>query len=269
LGLIKEKRLIKLLNMKIQLHFNIEYYTRFGENIYVTGSSDELGNHNVDKAAKMDYFQDGQWKLKIILKKKPEEPITYNYFLKDENSGTIFMEWGELRIIDFQKIRHVNVYFHDFWRSSKNYENVFFSSAFTGNLMQRNGKRSAGVQKEYYTHRFQLYAPRMNKEYYFCISGNDKGLGEWNPEKAIIMDDSEYPLWKVDILIESDLGAIEYKYGIYDKEEKKLISWEYGQNRIIHDERSLLDNILSVHTDQSYRYPQGLWKGAGLAIPIF
>jgi 4-alpha-glucanotransferase len=255
--------------MKIQVQFNIEYFTKFGECIYVCGSAGELGNNNTDKAVRMEYVPNGQWKLTVDLNEKTEKVLTYKYFLKSENSHTISWEWGEPRIIDYDQIRRGNVYIRDFWRPSKNHENVFFSSAFTENLMARKRKNSGKANKEYYNHRFQLYAPRINKDLFFCICGADRGLGEWNAEKAQVMDDTEYPLWKVDIMIESDVRPIEYKYGIYDKTEKKLISWEYGPNRIIDHEKSVLDNILSIHTDQSYRYPHGLWKGAGIAIPVF
>ncbi|HLF35302.1 MAG TPA: 4-alpha-glucanotransferase [Cyclobacteriaceae bacterium] len=254
--------------MKIQLHFNIEYYTRIGENICILGSVGDLGLENPGKAAPMVYTHDGKWELTIDLARKPEDVLRYKYLLKDDRNNSQ-SEWGEYRTVDLDNINNTHIYLHDFWRPQKNYENVFFSSAFTGCLMQRFTRKQGRHQEKYFNHRFRLYAPRIHPVLHFCISGNDKSLGEWDPEKALVMDDSDFPLWSVDVLLQKNIRPLEYKYGIYDKKEGKLIAWESGGNRIHSDDKSLLDDFVSIHTDESFRYPQGLWKGAGIAIPVF
>ncbi len=255
--------------MNFQIEFSIEYFTQWGQNLYISGNCRELGQGRPGSAVKMNCLINGSWTLTIKFSKKPENNIRYRYFLIDENNGSQFPEWGEARKLDLSEVQHSHVFIRDFWRPHKNFENVFFTSAFTRNLMHRNGKKSGEVQQKFFNYRFQLYAPRNSKDLYFCLCGSDPGLGKWDVEKAIVMDDSEYPLWKADVLLESDAGRVEFKYGIYDKEENKLISWENGENRVIDNEQSLFDNYLTIRTDQNYRYAQGRWNGSGIAVPVF
>ena len=47
------------------------------------------------------------------------------------------------------------------------------------------------------------------------------------------MDDTEFPRWNADIHLDKSEVSIEYKYAIYDHDEKKIIEWELGENRFI------------------------------------
>jgi 4-alpha-glucanotransferase len=63
--------------------------------------------------------------------------------------------------------------------------------------------------------------------------------------------------------------VIEYKYGIYDPEQKKIVAWEEGPNRALTYLATRRRKQLTVYTEEAFRYPMGNWKGAGMAIPVF
>ena len=39
----------------------------------------------------------------------------------------------------------------------------------------------------------KAYAPRVNEDYCLAICGNQKILGDWNPDKALLMSDINFP----------------------------------------------------------------------------
>jgi 4-alpha-glucanotransferase len=249
--------------------FNIEYFTEFGQNIYVLGNIPELGSWDETRAARMDYLRDGHWKMEIFLDETKTREIEYKYILKDDRNHSIFREWGEDRKLTIREEGFLSIHIQDYWRVAIREENTLFTSAFTGNLWRRKRNKAGGSPRKHFNHRFQLFAPRIDENHHFCIIGSEEGLGQWNPERAVIMDDSDYPLWKADVFIEGIDRPVQYKFGIYDKKARRLIGWESGDNRSLEYELSVIENSLLIHTDQDYRYPMDHWRGTGVAIPVF
>ncbi len=253
----------------MRIIFNIEYFTEFGQNICIIGNLPELGSWDDSRAARMDYIKDGQWRMVLFLDEVNIHEIEYKYILKDDRNQSIFYEWGKNRKLNKSEEGFFSIHVKDYWRVSTREENPFFTAAFTGNLWKRKGIRPEENSRKHFNHRFQLYAPKIDEDHYFCIIGNEEGLGQWNPERAVIMDDSNYPLWKADVFLEGIDKPIHYKYGIYERKAKKMIGWEGGGNRSLDHDLTVIDNSLVVNTDMDYRYTQGNWRGSGVAIPVF
>ncbi len=252
----------------MRIVFNIEYFTEFGQQICVLGSVPELGSWDEMRPATMDYLDNGQWRLEVFIDDDKAAQVSYRYILKDERTQAVYHEWGKDRKLDTMKNGFLGLHLMDQWREAVHDENPMFSAAFTGNLWRRKKKQSRSVKK-HVNHIFQLYAPRIDEDHYFCITGNEEGLGNWNPEGAVIMDDSKYPLWRAEVFLEASEKPINYKFGIFDKKENRLVAWEEGDNRSLSHEVSVIDNSLVIKTDQRYRYPHGNWRGAGVALPVF
>ncbi len=252
----------------MKLVFKIEYYTEFGQNLFVTGNISELGAWDKTKAPDMRYVGEGQWELEIFSENIAIEQLEYKYFIRDDRNSIIADEWGKSRIFKFKSRKFYSYFFEDTWLSNTDPQNPLFSSAFSGNLWRRKAKKSE-KKSSHLNHVFQLLAPRIDNDHVFCVIGDDKKLGNWNPDQAVIMDGSQYPLWKAEVFLENSTGPTHYKYGLYDLKKKKFIAYENGSNRTIHHKLSVIDNGLSIKTDVNYNYPDGMWKGAGVAIPVF
>jgi len=252
----------------MKLIFKIEYFTEYGQNIYVSGNIPELGSNDVSLAIRMNYIQDGRWELEIFPGEEETDQLEYRYFVRDDRNSMFVAEWGANRMYKFDKEKFFTYVFEDTWRSRTDQENPLYSSAFTGNLWRRQSPKS-GIKRKHSNHVFQLWAPRIDDEHVFCMSGNDKELGNWNPDQLILMDDRDYPLWKAKVFLDNSSKPLQYKYGLYNIKEKKFIGFEAGDNRIFNNQMSVIDNGLTIKTDITFRYAQGLWKGAGVAIPVF
>ncbi len=252
----------------MKLVFKIEYYTEFGQNLFVCGNLSELGAWDKTSAPAMRYVGDGKWELEIYLDGISNDLLEYKYFIRDDRNSIIIDEWGQNRKFQIQGKKFYSYFFDDSWFSNTDPQNPLFTAAFSGNLWRRKTIKYKN-KSSHINHTFQLLAPRIDNDHAFCIIGNDKRLGNWNPDKAIIMNGSQYPLWKAEIFLESSHETTYYKYGIYNLKKKKFVGYEDGPDRSLNSRLSVIDNGLTVKTDINYKYPEGLWKGAGVAIPVF
>ena len=252
----------------MKLIFSIEYYTEFGQTIHITGNIPELGSWDEAPAPSMHYVENGKWELEIFVEKDSIQSLEYKYLLRDQRDNSLRPEWGNSRVFKFKHRNFFSYIFKDSWRSNTNSENPLFSAAFKGNLWRRKSSKSVNSTK-HINHVFQLIAPRIDKDHVFCLIGDDKNLGSWNPENAVLMDDSQYPVWRTEVFLEDLASPLNYKYGICNIKKKTFVGYEEGSNRILDHKISVIDNALLIQTDTNYNYPNGLWKGAGVAIPVF
>ncbi len=250
----------------MKLKFKINYNTTWGQNVYVSGSCKELGKDNSTEAVPLNFTHKGNWEGEINVDTKNTTHITYKYLIKNGSEENVFWEWGEPRKFDFPKSA-ASLVLEDAWRPAKDIDNALLSQAFAGNLFKREKPKRKNSAKGSNL-RFQLIAPRIGKNQSFCIVGNCESLGAWNPERALVMSDEEYPVWKAEIKLDEGEQHIEYKYGIYDSKLRKFVDWELGENRDVSRDLEDDDRFI-VKTDLKFRYPFGQWKGAGVAIPVF
>jgi 4-alpha-glucanotransferase len=250
----------------MKLKFKINYHTSWGQNLYVLGSCKELGRDNSTEAIQLTYTSDGNWEAEIDIDNKKCKAISYKYLIKNGSEDNVHYEWGEPRKLDLSgSFKAVTL--EDAWRSNKDNEHALMSQAFVGNLFERKKRKGRKIKPEA-GFELHLIAPRISRDQSFCIVGNCKSLGYWNPEKALVMTDAEYPVWKARIKVGKGRQSIEYKYGIYDHKLKKLVEWEFGENRWLEMDGSGNDKR-TVKTDLKFRHSGGLWKGAGVALPVF
>jgi 4-alpha-glucanotransferase len=247
--------------------FRVDYQTVWGETLYVGGSSPEFGGWDPAKAIEMNNTSAGEWQLEY---KGPYMPgLEYKYLLKD-GKGKEIWEWGKPRILNVDDKIFDEVRARDFWRAPKDPDIPLYSSAFTAVLMRREPvekAKAAGLPKR--TLRIQVNVPMINPKYKVCILGNLHVLGDWREEDAVLMDDTNFPMWRTDIDANKLKFPFQFKYAIYDPETKHALIWEQGSNRVIRDFVCKAPKSIKIHTDEKFRYPVGHWKGAGVAVPVF
>ena len=252
----------------MKVKFVVGYRTHWGQHVYVLGKDKELGNWDADQAVKMHPGSGELWELDVDLNVNSD--IEYTYIIKSENSSEIIGEFGEPRVISANK-QFNTIYLRDYWRSVQASENNLLTAPFMKAFFTRDKPEPQTInyqKKESYI-RLQLRAPRIGQDYQMGVVGSVKALGSWKEDQVVLMSDEDFPIWKVDIPIGDDATPFEYKFVIYSLKDKKVVTWESGNNRYfpLHD---LSDKKkLIVHTEEEFRYPVGQWKAAGVAIPVF
>ena len=246
--------------------FHIEYRTNWGEEVKIIGSVPELGENNTDKGISLQTIDGIHWTLDAEMEIPSELVIAYNYYICQQGKA-IRREWNSLpRCLfvspDPQKTYQV----YDCWKNLPE-QQYFYSSAFTESLLAHRHK--SAIPKSYKKGLIiKAYAPRINDNYCLAICGNQKALGDWNPDNACLMSDINFPEWQTEIDAGKLKFPLEYKFVLYNKKEKKAEMWENNPNRYIADPRIKTNETLVV-ADRYVNFNIPAWKGAGMAIPVF
>ena len=239
--------------------FNIEYRTSWGEEVRIAGLLPEsIPMHTTDGI---------YWTADVELEeKKKGMTINYSYQI-EQNQIIIRKEWDSFPRRLFLSGNSKKKYqIKDCWKNIPE-QLYYYSSAFTEALLAHPDRAEIPP-----CHRkglvIKAYAPRINKDYCLAICGNQKALGNWDPDKAIPMSDANFPEWQIELDASKLKFPLEYKFILYHKEEKKADCWENNPTRYLADPE-LKTNETLVISDRYAYFDIPVWKGAGIAIPVF
>jgi 4-alpha-glucanotransferase len=244
----------------MKIKFFLPYITQPGQNIYISGSSAEMGNFETDKAVPMQYLN-GIWNCEVNFENTTS--FKYSYILKDDYSG-IMPEAGPART--FLPGIFSNYHIHDQWRPFSD-ESPFLSNAFRNIFYKSDNIRSIESAELIIT----CSANNISENETLVISGNAEILGKWDENKSFEMSRGDSGIWHASFHKTDFSGDTEYKFivkSILDK--SSVYKWEEGLNRQISDlilkspaNTSVIINNFSVNLSA------GKPKFSGTAIPVF
>lgn len=252
----------------MKLSFKIDYQTVWGQEILIAGSRPEFGVWDPSHALVMKNVAPGDWEYEGVF--PIDGRLEYKYLLK-EGDGTIIWESGKNRVLEIGDSNIEEVRCRDFWRVRREATSAMSSSAFTNVLMRRN-EPSFLIEKSpafSSTLRIQIKVIRVSADWKVGILGDQPMLGNWQEDGLLLLDDSRFPLWQIDLDADKLKFPFQFKYVIYDTIKKKIIVWEQGSNRMIRNYHCKQGHSMKVHTDENFRYPLSHWRGAGLSVPLF
>jgi 4-alpha-glucanotransferase len=248
----------------MRLQFYIRYSTSFGQSLWIS-ANDELGTDLIDKAIPMTYMNEEFWFAELKISKDTASLFKYKYILKNED-GEIIPEFGNDRSVEIPEHGIKEILIIDTWNHAGEYENVFYSAPFKNILLKQNESKAKPVSEKKISHIFKVKAPLLQKNEMICFAGNIDSLGNWSAEKPTLFS-KEGNWWVCKLDLADENFPIAYKYGIYNKKEKKFIHFESGDNRLLYGDAS--KKKLTILHDGFARFPNNTWKGAGVAIPVF
>lgn len=253
--------------MKITL--TIHYQTIPGQQIYISGSSKLFGQWDLNQAQKMTYQGDGFWKISVKTNQKTGR-IEYKYLMKAE-SGYEVWEWGSNHFIDIKNEKIKELMIDDLWRNPPAEEKALFTSSFSKVIMNPGINQSSvhEIQADQIL-QFKIEVPRITAGYKICILGNQDQLGNWDRKKAFILEcGNDFPQWTGQLNAVELIFPLQYKYGIWDIQKKEAITLEDGHDRQLFEISKPKAPFIYLKTDPHFRFPLGLWKGAGVSVPVF
>ncbi|NCD14196.1 MAG: hypothetical protein EOL92_03080 [Bacteroidia bacterium] len=244
------------------LTFNLEYHTTWGQQVYLCGSTPELGQYDEEKA--LPLLLDGdRWSGSV--KMMATDTLRYYYLIRQGNS-TIRREWGEHRRLHVIKGRREYVV-QDHW-NDKPYHAYLYSSAFTGSIFFH---RKEPLPMKYYSRSLLLnvICPFADRNQVVALCGDGELMGGWDPVKAVALtcvNDGEWQL-----LLDATLlpDTSEYKFIIMDRKKGEVVHWEEGANRVLDATVARQAGTVAVEMSIHYRYPGFTFKGTGTAVPLF
>ncbi|MDR1369910.1 MAG: 4-alpha-glucanotransferase [Dysgonamonadaceae bacterium] len=248
----------------MKISFNINFHTVWGQVLHVIGSIPELGSWNVSVAQPMQYAGEGNWNLEIEL---PDEEISFEYrYFMSSNEKLIFEEW--------QKNHHFSgcgvessYFLHDYWQNRPQNQ-AYYSSAFIKSFFAPPCNKFERVIKSNKKIIIKVLAPHIGRNQSLCISGNQEELGNWDTHELLVMACDHFPEWNIEFDADKLTYPIEYKFCIINNNDKDVVRWENGDNRIL-NLPPLKKNETGIISGLQFREYQANWKCAGLVIPVF
>ncbi len=153
---------------------------------------------------------------------------------------------------------------HERWRD-RPADAPLYSSAFTQSIAARHSAEQI-VTISPSTFTIELRATMIPHGRTLAITGNCDLLGNWNPDKALPLNDANYPIWRISLPLEQLPDYLEWKFVELDTDNHSLIRWQPGENHSFHiSGRNSSVYVASLYMASSLP----LWRGAGVAIPVF
>ena len=248
------------------LIFNIEYRTSWGEEVRVLGSIPELGNNQPNKATPLHTVDGIHWTAEVDIQIPGNGSVEYSYHIY-RDGRTIRTEWNSLPRILHVADNPKKVYrIEDCWKNLPE-QQYFYTSAFTESLLAHR-ERSAAPKSYKKGLLIKAYAPCIDSDHCLALCGNQKALGDWNPDKAALMSDIDFPEWQVEVDAGKISFPLEYKFVLYNKKERRAVAWENNPNRYMADPQIAANETLAVG-DRYVYFNLPAWKGSGVAVPVF
>ena len=247
------------------LKFNIEYRTFWGEEVRVVGNIPELGNENIEQAVALTTTDGIKWSAELEIKVSSTKLIKYHYLI-GRGKEIVREEWHAFpRVLHAHNLKGKVYTLMDSWKDLP--ENSYmYSSAFTEAWTAHN-KRNLGLPTPAKGIVIKAYMP-TKPSVRLAICGNQEVFGNWNPQKAMVMSDTYYPEWQVEVDVNKLHFPIEYKFVLTDVKTNEFLGWEDNPNRLI-TEPELDEKGTIVYGDRYAMFNLLPWKGAGVAVPIF
>ncbi len=253
-----------------RLIFQLKFYTKPGDNLYITADHEIFGNKEM-KALPLQYVSEEMWIASVDMDAAsiPANGIVYNYMVKYAD-GEIICDWGSDKKIEKTFFDYEEVLINDTWNHAGYFQNAFYTEPFQNVLLKNNFTEVKIKQPKKFTHIFKVKAPLLNKGETVCLFGSSKELGNWNELKPVLLSrkkDEDF------FSVALDLSKIDvplfFKYGIYNINKKKFIQLENDANRALYPAHVTTANKISIINDGFINMPVDSWKGAGVAIPVF
>ncbi|MEO6894926.1 MAG: 4-alpha-glucanotransferase [Ginsengibacter sp.] len=249
----------------MKISFYLRYTTVVGEQLYIIGNNKYLADNNPEKAVPLRWLNEDFWMLTVDFPDDFDDEIHYRYILKDIKGIEVF-DGEENRYIDLSIKKPKSYSVFDTWNSAGNLWNVFFTNAFSKVLLPPVTKFKGSSPKKY-THIFRVKAPLLKPDETICLSGSTTHLNNWDIENPILLEPKSN-WFSTKLFLEENEWPATYKYGIYNLKEKKFIGFELGENRLIRKIEEPTKSI-TILNDGFVNYQPGLWRGAGVMIPVF
>ena len=254
------------------IRFLINYNTQWGEEIYISGSTAELGNNELDAALKMQYSKDGLWSAEIKCNPTDRDRIiSYKYFIKrrpaDGNADSVFYENGPKRKLALNT-ETVQIVCFDEWQSNDKrapFLSAPFSEVFFG--AKSNPYTQTHIQNRELI--IKATIPNVPANCSIQISGNTEELGDWDMAKAPSMTREEGCRWSYSISAENLPMVLEYKF-VFNH-----TVWENSANRVFHcpqvgrHSTVIKENSSVLFPDESSNGYSNYPRYAGAVIPVF
>lgn len=253
----------------MNLQFNIEYKTVFGEDLILNIAEKSNAAQPVYTTYRMSTIDGVHWYYNLKLPAKPLSTVLVYYYSVECAGKITRQEWTTItHQLDLTATRAKQYCVYDHWMQIPE-DSYLYSSAFT-NCLHQNICQPLQPSSYDKTVRIIVRAPQLRQHEYLVLLGENKVLGEWNISKSLPMTQHQYNEWVVDINADTlAQQRIDIKFAAlsYTQPSKSPL-WEPCFNRTIDIPNIKHDEVIVYHLDQAFM-PIANTKVAGTLVPVF
>jgi 4-alpha-glucanotransferase len=253
----------------MRLIFQLRFHTRFGQELFLTGAHEIFGGGDFARAIPLRYLNDRLWEVALIVPDSmlPREDLVYNYVLR-EPDGSLIYDWGDDKVVNLAASASNEIIVRDAWNHAGFFQNVFYTEPFKNVLLSRRPPLGTSIPPARLTHTFRAKAPLLGPNQVLCLTGNAPALNGWSAADPVLMSGPAGSDWfTVGLDLSETSFPVEYKYGVFDIEQRTFQRYEDGENRVL-DVKAARGRQVIVN-DGFAVLPSNTWRGTGVAIPVF
>lgn len=244
------------------IHFYIKYRTEYGQSISIIIHPTGNAQNEPYTTINLQYLNDEYWHGSIDTDSiSKRESIEYHYIISQHGEPDK-QDHCDTRSINIKKLEEKEINVVDDWQEIPFEKTVYSTRPFMKVFGQHKPKyKEAGSKNP--SHIFEVQATHLPDHMIICLTGAGNKLGDWNTEKPVLLKKRKQS-WSVKLNLSKEHFPIEYKYGIYDSHEKKVIHFEDGSNRLLAQPDKKTLTILH----QFAYFGAYAWKGCGINVQL-
>ena len=247
----------------MDLKFNIDYKTRFGEELVLN-----IVNEGSEAKYRMITTDGERWTYKLSLPAQKCQPAITYYYEVERGGHSVRHEWTTIRhTLELTAVHGAHYTVFDRWSDIPE-DSYLYSSAFTDCI---RGRKLEVLQPSSYrsTVRLVVRAPQLRGDDRLAVIGKGDGLGNWDTAKALLMTEHHFNEWVVDLdATQFTEGKIEFKFIALNTKKQLSSVWEAGYNRTIELPQIEQREVVVYNLDQAF-FPLYDVRLAGMLVPVF
>ena len=247
----------------MNLKFNINYRTRFGEELVLN-----IINGDTEARYRMMTADGERWTFKLNLPAQKHQSTLVYYYEVERGGQKIRCEWTTIRhMLELTAVHGASYTVFDRWSDIPE-DSYLYSSAFTNCV---RGREPQPIQQSSFgaTVRLVVRAPQLRSDDRLAVIGKGDALGNWDASKAIPMTEHQFNEWVVDIDTSKFTDRkLEFKFIAVNTKNQSASLWETGYNRTV--ELPLIEQkeVIVYNLDQAF-FPLYNVRLAGTLVPVF
>lgn len=248
----------------MNFRFNVDYRTRFGEEVVLNVVNDASEGASLSKFRMMT--QNGtRWSCELNIP-AVKDRLSYYYDIESQGSSEKH-EWTTiLHTLELNIVNGKDYTVYDKWHDIPE-DSYFYSSAFTDCIRTCRVKKPSRSTFARVI-RFIVRAPQLNNSS-LAIVGDGEALGNWDAAKARPMTEHNYNEWAADLDASWFAGdTIEFKFIAVNNSDKQDVLWEEGYNRTV-KVPPLSDGQVVVYDLSQAFFQIYNTRVAGTLVPVF
>lgn len=247
----------------MDLKFNIDYKTRFGEELVLN-----IVNEGSEAKYRMITTDGERWTYKLSLPAQKCQPAITYYYEVERGGRSVRHEWTTIRhTLELTAVHGAHYTVFDRWSDIPE-DSYLYSSAFTDCI---RGRKLEVLQPSSYrsTVRLVVRAPQLRGDDRLAVIGKGDGLGNWDTAKALLMTEHHFNEWVVDLdATQLADGKMEFKFIALNTKKQLSSVWEAGYNRTIELPQIEQREVVVYNLDQAF-FPLYDVRLAGMLVPVF